>query len=87
MRLLIIVLLLLNLGTFVLYGVDKYKSRHNRWRIPERTLLLLAAAGGSTGAWLGMTVWHHKTLHKKFRYGVPFLLFLQLAFIIYIISK
>lgn len=72
-------LLALNLFTFVLYGIDKYKARHGLWRVPESTLLLLAVAGGSLGAWAGMRVWHHKTLHRKFRYGVPAIIFAQVA--------
>lgn len=77
-------LLLINLVTFVLYGIDKWKAKTDRWRIPEATLLWLAAAGGSIGAWCGMKVWHHKTLHKKFRFGVPAILFIQLALVVYL---
>ncbi len=73
------VLLALNLFTFLLYGIDKYKARHHRWRVPESTLLLLAMAGGSLGAWAGMRVWHHKTLHRKFRYGLPAIILVQIA--------
>jgi|GEM_PF-355174 len=58
---LVLVLLLLNALTFVVYGVDKWRARGGRWRIPERTLLLLAAFGGALGACLGMVVWNHKT--------------------------
>lgn len=77
-------LLLINLVTFVLYGIDKWEAKTDRWRIPEATLLWLAAAGGSIGAWCGMKVWHHKTLHKKFRFGVPAILFVQLALVVYL---
>ena len=77
----------LNLLAFVLYGVDKYKSRHHLWRTPESTLLLVALLGGSVGAWLGMRVWHHKTLHRKFRHGVPLILFLQVAVCLYLYSR
>ena len=79
LRIVIFYLLAANLLTFVTYGVDKWKARHNRWRIPEATLLLLAALGGSIGALLAMRVFRHKTQHKKFRYGVPALLLVQLA--------
>jgi len=61
---LVLVLLLLNALTFVVYGVDKWRARGGRWRIPERTLLLLAAFGGALGACLGMVVWNHKTSHR-----------------------
>ena len=72
-------LLLLNLITFVVYGIDKYKAKRSKWRITESTLLWLAALGGTIGAWAGMKYWHHKTLHKKFKYGVPALFILQLV--------
>ena len=72
----------INILTFIAYGVDKFKAAHNRWRIPEAVLLELAIFGGSIGALLGMKVWHHKTKHKKFKYGLPAILIIQLAIII-----
>ncbi|MBP3774200.1 MAG: DUF1294 domain-containing protein [Bacteroidaceae bacterium] len=69
----------INAVAFICYGIDKWKARHARWRIPESTLLLLALAGGSLGAYIGIQAWHHKTLHRKFRYGVPAILLLQLV--------
>ena len=54
-------LIAVNLLAFALYGIDKWKARHNRWRIPESTLLLFAACGGSVGALLGMYLFRHKT--------------------------
>lgn len=86
-EILIYALLAFNLITFLVYGIDKRKARKNRWRIPEATLLLLAALGGSIGAWLGMKVWHHKTQHKKFRYGVPLILLLQLAAVFLLVNR
>lgn len=77
-------LLAINFITFIVYGVDKYKAKKAKWRISEATLLLMAAIGGSIGAWLGMKVWHHKTLHKKFKYGIPAILLLQIIAIIYL---
>ncbi len=71
-----------NLVTFFIYGIDKFKSKQARWRVPEATLLWLAAVGGSIGAWLGMKLWHHKTLHKKFRYGIPLILIAQIAIVL-----
>lgn len=80
-------LLGVNLLTFIVYGVDKSKARKSRWRIPESVLLMLAVVGGSVGAWMGMRVWHHKTLHLKFKYGIPFIFLLQIAFCIYLWIK
>ncbi len=79
LRIALYYLLVVNLLTFISYGIDKWKARHNRWRIPEATLLLLAALGGSIGALLAMKVFRHKTQHKKFRYGVPAILIVQMA--------
>ena len=64
-------LLAVNIVTFLLYGIDKYKAKKGKWRISEATLLTMAAIGGSIGAWAGMRLWHHKTMHKKFKYGIP----------------
>ena len=77
----LIYLVVINVVTFFLYGIDKWKAKHDKWRISEATLLGLAVVGGSIGAWLGMKLWHHKTLHKKFRYGIPAILIIQLAII------
>lgn len=84
---LIVYFLAINLVAFAAYGVDKYKARHSRWRTPERTLLGLAVVGGSLGAWAGMRLWHHKTQHRLFRYGVPAILAIQAALAIYLIIR
>lgn len=81
--LLVVWLLLMNLVTFFVFGLDKLKAKrkvnHDTVRrVPEKTLFLLAAIGGSIGALLGMKVWHHKTLHKTFRIGIPAILILQI---------
>ncbi|MBP3823408.1 MAG: DUF1294 domain-containing protein [Bacteroidaceae bacterium] len=84
-KIVIIYLATLNIATFLTYGLDKWKAKRGRWRIRESALLLLAALGGSIGAWAGMRVWHHKTMHKKFRYGIPAILLLQIAFVVAIL--
>ena len=84
---LLIYLAIINVITFFVYGIDKWKAKRAKWRIPESTLLGMAALGGSIGAWLGMKTWHHKTLHKKFKYGIPLILFVQIALLIWFISK
>ena len=77
-------LLGINAVTFIVYGIDKYKAKKAKWRISEATLLLLAVLGGSIGAWMGMKVWHHKTMHKKFKYGIPAILLIQVALMAYL---
>lgn len=77
-------LALINVMTFFVFGVDKLKAKRKETheqtrRVPEKTLFLLAVLGGSVGALLGMKVWHHKTLHKTFRFGIPAILFLQIV--------
>lgn len=78
-------LIAINAITFITYGIDKWKARKNKWRIPESTLLLLAVFGGSIEAFLGMRVWRHKTMHKKFKYGIPSILVLQIGLLLYLI--
>lgn len=80
-----IYLLAVNILTFIIFGIDKLKAKEHWWRVSEFTLLLLAVVGGSIGAWAGMKVWHHKTLHNKFKYGVPVIFFLQLLLVTYCI--
>ena len=75
----IIYLILINLAAYAAFGWDKHKARRGGWRIPERTLLLLALAGGSVGAWIGMKVFRHKTRHPKFSVGLPVILAAQCA--------
>ena len=77
-------LLAINAVAFILYGIDKYKAKKNQWRISEATLLTMAAIGSSIGAWAGMRLWHHKTMHKKFKYGIPLIIILQIAFLVYL---
>ena len=76
--------LAVNITSFLLYGIDKYKAKKGRWRISEATLLTMAAIGGSIGAWAGMRLWHHKTMHKKFKYGIPVIIIMQIALVTYL---
>lgn len=79
MKYLLVYLLIINAAGFLLMLVDKYKARKNLWRIPEATLLGVAAIGGSVGALLGMYALRHKTRHLKFTLGIPVLLALQIV--------
>lgn len=80
-------LIIVNIVSFILYGIDKYKAKRGKWRISEATLLAMAVIGGSIGAWTGMNVWHHKTLHKKFTIGVPLVFAIQVALAIYLHAR
>lgn len=82
-------LVLINLVTFLVFGLDKLKAKRKVAhefirRVPEKTLFLLAALGGSVGALVGMKVWRHKTLHKTFRFGIPAILILQSLISLYL---
>ena len=87
MQFILIYLLAINVLAFFLYGIDKWKAKRSKWRIPEITLLSIAVIGGSIGAWLGMKVWRHKTMHKKFKYGIPLILMIQIAHVLLLIVK
>ena len=86
MATIIYILICINVVTFLVYGIDKLKAKQGSWRISEATLLSLAVIGGSVGALLGMQVWHHKTKHKKFKYGLPLILLVQIVLIYFIIK-
>lgn len=81
--LILLYLLLANLTGFALFGIDKRRAIRHRWRIPEAKLLLAAALGGSLGCIAGMLFFRHKTLHLKFRWGLPLILLAQLALLSY----
>lgn len=76
-----------NVVTFALYGIDKHRAKKGRWRIPERTLLLLPLLGGSVGGILGMAAFHHKTSHWYFRVGLPVIFLLQAAAAVYLAAR
>ncbi|EEG78701.1 DUF1294 domain-containing protein [Dethiobacter alkaliphilus] len=78
-----IFIIILNVVTLVLMGFDKHASRNKLWRIPEKLLLLLAIAGGSAGVWFGMKLFRHKTRHPRFMYGIPFIIALQVALLLF----
>ena len=63
---------------FASMGIDKEKAKRNAWRIPEKTLFLIAIMGGSIGSIAGMQVFRHKTKHMSFVIGMPLILILQI---------
>lgn len=82
-QLVVTFLLVINIVAFFAFGADKWKAKKGKWRIPESSLMLLALVGGSIGAWCGMRVWHHKTMHAKFRYGLPAIFIAQVIILFY----
>ena len=84
MNIILYYLLAVNIASFLLYGIDKYKAKKGKWRVSEATLLMMAVIGGSIGAWAGMRLWHHKTMHKKFKYGIPIIIIMQIALVTYL---
>ena len=77
-------LAIINAVAIAAYGWDKLCAIRKWWRVPELTLLGLVAIGGSVGALVAMKLFHHKTLHLKFKYGVPLILALQVAGLVYL---
>ena len=83
---LLVYLLIINAAGFILMLVDKVKAKKNLWRIPEATLFLVAAIGGSVGSILGMYTFRHKTKHIKFIVGMPLILAAQIVIAILILT-
>ena len=83
MRELYLYFAVVNVVAFALYGLDKYKAKTGAWRIPEKTLLGIAAIGGSIGALVGMNFFHHKTKHWYFKYGLPAIVAIHLGIAAY----
>lgn len=80
--LIIIYLVVINFISFIVMGWDKYKAKKRAWRIPESTLFVLALIGGSVGSIAGMHLFHHKTRHWYFLYGMPAILIIQILIVI-----
>lgn len=83
MQALFLYLILINAVSFLLMLVDKHKARKNLWRIPEATLMGVAAIGGSFGALAGMYLIRHKTKHRKFTVGIPLMLLTHIIMVIW----
>ena len=87
MKYILLYLALVNAVAFLLMRVDKIKAKKNLWRIRESTLMLSAVMGGSIGALAGMYTFRHKTRHPKFTVGIPLILALQIAAVLFFIVK
>lgn len=82
-----IYLLIINLTGFILMGMDKRRAKKDKWRIPEKTLFLTAILGGSIGSIAGMHILRHKTKHTTFVIGMPCILVIQIALVIFILCR
>lgn len=82
----LIYLLCINIISFVIFGVDKWKAKGHKWRISENLLLFISLIGGATGALMGMVVFKHKLSKKKFYIGVPVLIVLNRIILIYLLN-
>lgn len=82
---LLLYLLIVNALGFILMLVDKFKAKKNLWRIPEATLMAVAAIGGSVGSLIGMYTVRHKTKHPKFTVGIPLILAVQVVLAVWIL--
>jgi len=80
----VLYLVIVNLLGFSMMGIDKKRARRRAFRIPEATLFIVAAIGGSIGSILGMYTFRHKTQHWYFVWGMPAILFLQIAAVLYL---
>jgi uncharacterized membrane protein YsdA (DUF1294 family) len=79
-------LAIINLATFIVYAVDKYKAIHEQWRISEATLMTMSAVGGSLGGLLAMYTFRHKTKKKKFTVGLPVMLSIQAVLVLLLLE-
>lgn len=73
-----------NIAAFIIMGVDKLKAKRGSWRISEKALFTSALVGGSLGAFAGMQIFRHKTKHIKFVVGIPSIMAIQIALIIWL---
>ncbi len=85
MKFILLYLLIINAAGFLFMLADKWKAKKNRWRIPEATLMIVAALGGSIGSLLGMYTVRHKTKHLKFTLGIPLILAVQIVAAVWIL--
>lgn len=75
-------LLIINIVGFLLMGVDKVKAKAKAWRIPEKTIFIIAFLGGALGVWCGMYHFRHKTRHWYFKWGIPCIIVINILFLL-----
>lgn len=82
-KIIIILLIFINIVSFAIVAIDKHKAKKHMWRIPERTLFLLALLGGSPGVYSGMLMFRHKTRYWYFMIGIPAIFVAQLILVLH----
>ena len=82
LKLVMIYLLVLTLATFIVCGIDKFAAKRQMRRVPEKTLFLLSAIGGSVGMFAGMLTFRHKTQHWYFKFGIPAIIIGQVVLVL-----
>ena len=80
-------LIIINIITFILFAIDKWKAKRKKWRIRESVLLLFSAIGGVAGGLISMYTFRHKTQTAIFKYGMPIILLLHIALAVYLVKK
>ncbi|KPU45241.1 hypothetical protein OXPF_11330 [Oxobacter pfennigii] len=80
-------ILVINAYAFFIMGIDKWKSARKKWRVPEKSIFITAIIGGALGIYSGMRLFHHKTLHNKFKYGIPAIVILNIVAFAYVIYR
>jgi uncharacterized membrane protein YsdA (DUF1294 family) len=84
LKIAMIYLLIMNVVGVAVMGIDKSKAVHHAWRIPEKMLFLVSLLGGSVGTWAGMYIFRHKTKHWYFVVGMPAILVIQIALVVWV---
>lgn len=83
--LIICFIIIVNMIGFVVCGIDKWKARKHKWRIPENRFFIISILGGSVGTYLGMLYFRHKTKHWYFMIGIPVIFIIETILILYLI--
>lgn len=75
-------LIIINIYAFFLMGMDKRRAKRKARRVPEKRLFFIGAVGGAIGIWYGMKMWRHKTQHRSFTVGIPYLVAVNIIAIV-----
>ena len=81
------IILAINIVAFILVAIDKWKSKHNKWRIRESSFFIIGLLGGGIGVYAGMIIFRHKTNHLKFTMGIPVLILINMASVYLLVTK